>query len=328
VRIDIPVPGGEEVVFPTGPSPFIAVGQNRGPEDIREAWDVRDGKITGRIRGAAGLTDPLILSPDGAFLAGRGGAGRMGVDVWAFRTGTCVQRLADVELLDFGSPGQLLTMKRAPRGKWLQVWDLTRGKKMHQIAGPLWFHDWSTIAVSAGRRYLALTSYDHLLVYDLNNGATAGLLPLPEADSSSNLFCQGLAFAPDGQELAGLFIDHGTSRILVWDVRQGALAANHRFSVDLKSQVQNTFFYRGRPLDWLPARSGWLAYGQALVDRTTGKLMGHVPVDSDDLWMGPRKILEPHHLLLVSGELHQRTVASMPLPWPRPQPKRGPGVPE
>jgi hypothetical protein len=184
------------------------------------------------------------------------------------------------------------------------------------MTAPVWFNDWSTVGVSPGRHWLAMTSPDHLVVYDLANGKTAGTVPLPSADGAGSLFCQGLAFSGDGLELAGLFTAQGKSRIIVWEINHGLVVADHRFPGELKAQVKNTFFYRGRILDWLPGRKGWLVYGQALVNRANGRLMGSIPVDADDLWMGPRKVIEPNHLLLVASAPKGRTVERIALPWP------------
>jgi hypothetical protein len=316
IKVSIPVPGGDGVILPTTPSWFVAVGQNEAPTDICEVWNLGTMKRAGEIRGRLNLTKPFVLSPDGLYLAGKAAARPDAVEVWSFATGLGVRSFKKAHLLDFAGPGQFLTFKQGPGGNLFQVWDLASGQAVRNIVGPpVWVHDWRRIALSPGRRFLALTAADKLLVYDLTTGATAGDVRLPDAPGgASSVFCQGLAFTPDGTELAGLFVTNDKSRLLSWKIGPGKLVENHLFSTELIKRFQNSFSDHGRPLEWLPDHSGWLLYGKALMNRGNGRVAGLVEVDRDDLWMGPRKILDRDRVLVVAGLWPNRTVETLTLP--------------
>ena len=73
-----------------------------------------------------------------------------------------------------------------------------------------------------------------LWVYDLQSGRKAGEAPVPK-NNNFELDCKGLAFSPDGTELAGLFDSFGL-HLLCWDVATGRLT--HQFKYDDKSGIK------------------------------------------------------------------------------------------
>src|SRR6185312_3297853 len=91
----IPIPPsfrGGEVLLPSPPSPFVAVGQNEHDRDVRVFWDLRSGMHAGAMSGKLPIEGPMALSADGVLFAaqlkgGRDGAGRDGIGVWMARTG-------------------------------------------------------------------------------------------------------------------------------------------------------------------------------------------------------------------------------------------------
>jgi hypothetical protein len=63
-------PGGE-VVYPTAPSVFVAVGRNGDQKDIREFWDLSTRKRLGVLRGDVKIDKPYALSAAGTLFAGK-----------------------------------------------------------------------------------------------------------------------------------------------------------------------------------------------------------------------------------------------------------------
>ncbi len=63
---------GNETVYPSTPSPFVAIGKNAFDNDVRQVWDLSTRKMVGSFKGQLGFDDKTIaLSPDGAYLAGK-----------------------------------------------------------------------------------------------------------------------------------------------------------------------------------------------------------------------------------------------------------------
>lgn len=52
---------GGEVVYPTAPSVFVAVGRNGDQKDVREIWDLSTRKRVGALRGGVKLDKPYAL---------------------------------------------------------------------------------------------------------------------------------------------------------------------------------------------------------------------------------------------------------------------------
>ncbi len=71
MTLPLPSRPGLSPLYPNGPSPFVAVGQNGSDTDVREVWDLRTFQRNGSIKGKLGssASSPLRLSLDGTFLA-------------------------------------------------------------------------------------------------------------------------------------------------------------------------------------------------------------------------------------------------------------------
>ena len=62
---------GGEVIYPTTPSVFVAVGRNGDRNDVREFWDLSARKKVGTLRGEVKVEKPYALSSDGTLFAGK-----------------------------------------------------------------------------------------------------------------------------------------------------------------------------------------------------------------------------------------------------------------
>jgi hypothetical protein len=306
-----------EVVFPSGPSPFVALGGNVLAADARTVCDLRTGQAAGNLAGKVELSHP-VLNTDGTQLAGTVPAKPGSVDVWTLATGKAdrvqvTTAATGVDLIDLVGPGRVLVARfGAKNNRVFQVWDVAAARMEREVQGPT-SYERDSLALSPGQRYLALVAQEKLQVYDLKTGTLAGERKPPRDDSPGLGTCRGLAFSPDGAELAGLFVTGGKTRLLSWDVARGEVAADLSFPGDLKTTVKHAILYQGRYLDWLADRSGWLVYGLLVIDHDTGNVVATLP--ADDPTPGPRRVVGKDHVAIVSGSGLTHTLTLVPLPW-------------
>jgi predicted Zn finger-like uncharacterized protein len=310
--VSIPLPGFDEVVYPTTPSAFVVLGYINGKPSL--LWDLAAGKKVGELPGTVGLLGPtVLLSPEGTYLAGKSFPSTNATDVWSFATGQMVRKLDMVEPLDFSGPGQIMTKKNNdPRGPLFQIWDIETGNILREFAVPGFFFDRMSMALSPGRKYLTVVVQGRLTVIELATGTAVGSLDLPRAPIGF-LTCEGLSFSPDGTELTGLFNDTGTTRLITIDLAKGDIAANFDLGKGFKTSLKNQFGFQKRAVEWLPNRSGWLIAGQVLLDRESGGQIGTIPVDLGCINPGPRKVLDKTHVLVINKQGFNRKLETLEL---------------
>ena len=287
--------------------------------ELHEIWNLQTGLRNGYINGPLALKDPA-LSPDGQFLCGRtsgGAADAINFEVWSFHSHRRVQMLADPPMtqsapaipIGFVEPGQILALDDG-----LCVWDIQSGGVTQRISfdakrGPdeLW-------AVSANGKLVAvLDSKQTLSLLDSVRGRVLGKTPIPgAADTSHPLHGSGLAFSPDGKELA-LLLERLDRRIIVWSVEQGTILAD--FS--LSARPEFPLSRRAAAFSWLPGGDGWLVGGDQIVDRLSGVVLFEVPRHQDPMAeeCAARKVLDASHILLSFKALNQGIgLETFPLP--------------
>jgi WD40 repeat protein len=302
IKIEIPIPG-DGVLYPSGPSPYVLVGNNDGPSGRRELWDLTTGRRAAVSQAGFNLTELIALSPDGRYLAAAVSRPRGAVDIWSLKAGRVISRIqaaeVAVDFLDFAGPGEMVTVASGGGvgGRPVTIWDVKTGAASRHFAVPA-FMDRRTEALSPGRKYLALFSRKRLLVYDLSQGKLVGERAFPGNEVLA-LTGQGLAFSPDGTELAGLFHAASRSRLIAWDVVRGEVVVDHVFDRDLSWEAKHTAFYEGRSVTWLPDSNGWLVFGQLVIDRRSGGLRGAIPVDLLDFHFAPRIPIDSDEVLMV-----------------------------
>jgi hypothetical protein len=290
---------GRDVVFPTAPSLFVAVGSfNQGNEEV-QVWNLQTMTMTGKVTRQTGSTN-LLLSPDGAHLAAVSRSST--IEVWTVATGQSKVIGAgpgNIEVCDFAGPGKLVTARPADGKNVVQVWDVATGKAERQFDGPpRLLRD--VIGVSPGYNYAALASPETLWVYDLRTGALAGQRAFPKPEGGRSSLIRGLVFSPDGAELAAYFRVATRSRIVCWDVTKGDVLADHNLPSDTRTSPSLGAAYRMHPIDWLPNRRGWLVLGLNAIDHNSGRPIGSLPVP-DRLSLGVRRLIGPEHIAVLSG---------------------------
>ena len=130
-------------------------------------------------------------------------------------------------------------------------------------------------------------------------------------NNAFELNCKGMAFSPDGTELAGIFDSFGL-HLLCWDVATGRLT--HQFKYDDKSGIKMPPGFDGIALDWLADRAGWLLFGSVVVDHQSGQKTFTIPSDTPGADKGPRKVVGKNLVLITLGEPQKRVVRGYSLP--------------
>jgi hypothetical protein len=299
-------------VFPTMPSPFVAVWA-KGEENYYQVYDLRTMKAVGKpvsVPKDVSNSTPA-LSPDGKHLAWRVERREknltfLRVQVWSAETGKRVSEfgLGKEDFLDFLGRDRLVineppesrafwtigsSSKYSPR--WC-VFDIKTGK---EIAGsekmPAAARNFT---FSSGGRYRlnmigsaldrgADTGYQ---VWDLNNRKLVGEVWSPVLKGKKTIKetrgqAVGLAFSPDGEEFAilwRLFIPQ-KARLLVFETKTGNQLFDHRIGYDMlpvwakHPQLPSEVVGSQVHLQWWPLRRGWLLNGDWLLDRDSGKVV-------------------------------------------------------
>jgi hypothetical protein len=303
-NLALPVKVGNDVLFPTSPSPFVAIGQNSGTRDSRVLYDLRTGQPAGTLRGKLGGFFKSAISPDGEYLAAIPSGSLQAVDIWSFRTGKKVGHINTgikgfVDLMDFAGPGQIVTIGTGNQlKKTVRVWDIRTGQVVREIqrTKPVYGREY---AFSPGRRYLALFTDKAIHAFDLKNGGENELDVLGATSGS----CEGIAFSPDGTLLALCLKSGSKGRILAVDVTAGKVVADHKYPQSLKRMVRSASRHKGPALEWLPDNSGWLVHGDTVLDRATGKPRFSVAEAGIKRQTGPGRVLSKTKLLvLASGQ--------------------------
>lgn len=245
-----------------------------------------------------------MVSPDGIYLAGRitGGQGAVtGYEVWSFRTGKKVASLAAAPMTQRGEPvtigylgaDQLLTLADD-----LQTWDIKTGTMTRAIPLNLQRGDDDQIAVSASGKLVAVfDSGSKLTMIDAAAGKVLGEAPLPSDFKNNFVMKRELAFSPTGAELA-LFLKGLRSRIVVWSVANGSVAANFTLP---EGPVSMGFHTKPVAMTWLPTDDGWIVNSDEIIDRATGLLIYQVPQHREPMAeeYGPRRLTDAGHILLA-----------------------------
>jgi DNA-directed RNA polymerase subunit RPC12/RpoP len=297
----MPLGRDAKVYFPSAPSPFAVVSAAGPKGDGAHAVDLRTGHPAGVVCAPVPQYNRAAVSPDGEFLAGAVWGNDKQVDVWSLRTGAkTVLEVRRADRIDFAGPGQLVAITPDKVGQKAEVWDVREGKRVREV--PLGHAD-RPAAVSPGGRYLARFGGGVFRLHDLDGGP-ASELSAPESGSG----CDGLAFSDDGTLLAGCF----GSRIVVVDVAAGRVAVQHAYAQDVSGMTGAIGRPGIDPLQWLPDGGGWVAYGDTVVGRDSGragvKLTAVVKGLQTDR---PLRVLGKGYLAAVVGEGKDRVFTTV-----------------
>lgn len=264
--------------YPTTNSAFVALGSNHKADEYRIVYDLRNGKEIGRI---TGINDTFShngkLSPDGSYFAIKNRETK-NIMLWDVRNKKRLgqlplpektQREGSLRVLDFASPNRLVA---AGNGTPLWIWSLPKGDAEKSIPLPKDRFEKTSVTFSPGGRYMTLYTNGFrekkIHIYDLTTGSEAGSISMPKDLRLSH--CKGIAFSPDGEELAAAYEFVGKARLFVWDVKTGKELVHHAFQTAGGN-------YGGPGVQWFPDKSKWLVFGNDVIDRKAGGPVWSVP---------------------------------------------------
>jgi WD40 repeat protein len=353
--LTLPVPasaqGGQKVLYPTTPSPFVVVGDNGSDAETREVWDLRTKKRAGLIRGALRALPPFAVSPDGTYLAARvtpkldkndqnkngnrdnssdayrnkkdqsktkksdkGKTIRTIVNIWSFKNGKESKQIKlERETIDFiDFAGPEQLLTGDTADRSFQVWSIESGEQVGEFRTP-WPVDRQSLALSPGRQYLAMTSVrDGLMrIYDLTTRTAAGEVSLPKI-GPPDWACAGMTFSNDGKELAAVFEAAGGPRIVCWNIATGKTDVDH--TLNSHFQIRRLPDDQGRALEWLPSGNAWLIYGHALIDRPSGRRIWSLPLIVPEFPPAPRRFVDNDRALIVSDQGRTQVLRAAVMP--------------
>lgn len=307
------------VVFPSTPSPFVAVRFGQFGQEQWQVLDLQTGKNPGGIKGKPDMRDE-VLSPDGKFLAGRGtrAGARSTVNVYSFAAGKFLPPMApdtnSIRHHDFIEGNNILVMYNDQLDTKFEAFNKDTGQQLGQYqrkGHPDLRHNW---ALSPGRKYLALSEGNSVtghtvVILNALKGDVVGEISLPKDVGS----VKAMAFSPDGAELACYFEHFSQGRLISFKMAKGEIGVDHPFAQSVSSLDQKTFFFNGPIMEWVPDNSGWLFYGQFWIDYPTGAPV-HTFAATDDSRRNPHRFVGKDHRVFVNATGQTASLSILPLP--------------
>ena len=324
VKVKVPIGAGnrrsttEDIIYPVVPSQFVAVGTNAQKKDNREIWNLGTGEKVGTITGLGVETFDGALSPDGKYFAARAGRNGTTISVYNIEEKKALGDLEAERLLGgfttvaIPKPNMVVAINSFGNGT-AYVWELPGGTKLRDI--PLGWNR-TPVVFSPGGRYMAQSRREHsseeIWIHELETGDVAGKLSMPSYDIGWGLSVEGIAFSPDGKELAANVNGWSCAKVLIWNVADGALVDHMTFPKKLKEFVPNAP-REATPLTWFPGNKRLLAFEHAIVDRDMGTVIWQIPKSSVDFG-GKRWALDESHVTVldVSGNTGSVLVYELP----------------
>jgi hypothetical protein len=311
--------------LPLTPSPFVALAPKaaKGQKDdgLMRVFDLRTGKPIGKpfkVNLAQG--ERATLAGDGAYVAARvpGKEKSHTIEVIDTASGESVRKIeAGHEKewafpVGFVAPGKLLTHTRETHfpdyseKTEYKVWDVKTGEQLSNLAFDLTYAP-AFVCVSPGAKYIVFqigqTLLGHrLIILELATGNVACDISLVGKDEVGGMSF-GMAFSPDGKELAMLWNNvgrkkQGFGKMIVFEAATGKILASHELAeltgVDMGSPRDDF-----QALQWVPDGSGWLLYGLVLMDRQTGKELGRL--GGDKTLARLRRFVDASHVTTIKG---------------------------
>lgn len=317
-KLRVPLPPGinvQDVLWPTTPSFFVALGNNDNDRNVREVYDIRTRKKVGRIGGFSAWRAESALSPDGKFFAISNNQSK-GIFVWDVEGSKGKGTLpfpADWGATSLNFAGTKRLVAAGPKVP-LQVWSLPDGNPERTIPLPEDVED-KTVTCSHGGKYAAVyrkkQNEQAVQFYDLDTGELVGAagVPLQGGNSFWTPSCHALMFSPDGEELAGLFEESFSGKYFyVFNLKDGEVAFQYKLE-----DGDNPWWPEANatPIQWFPLKNRWLLFGNLLLDRKVGKIVWKF--SNDQNLAASRRILNDAMMMGVTLENNKPTLTSFPV---------------
>ena len=207
----------------------------------------------------------------------------------------------------------------------MQLYDTSKGKLVRNQVTPKTIQD-KALAISPGGKLLAFALDKTVEILDAETGAPLGTREIPVA------FCSGLAFSPDGTELAAVLNHNSTIQLIAWDLEKGEVVANHVIPGGPNFPAPGWTSIAEINLEWLSDGSAWLIAGHALINRKDGRWVwstfappyadpktGRMPFGTDVFVFSQSiHLLDTDHALAgLGGRGIAHHLEVVTLPWPK-----------
>lgn len=277
---------GSGVLFPSGPSPFVAILAGATLKHRYEIYDVVSGRKIGETP-ASSSSGVAALSDDGAYLVVQS-SGLKTLEVFDIRG---KKSLGLLQIAEADKPFQvsdlaiwkhrLVALSNVHKG--IKVWELPSGNLVHTLMGDDKFSSSYGYSFSPGGRYLAVDGQfleKRIDFYDLEAGIKKGSISPAGTTRVSEL--EALGFSREGTHFAAIYgIDlfgspaRKYSRMVVWDVVTGNVTADFEMEPRLKEQLDPV--YQSHTLEGLPGGTRWLVHSLGIVDTEAKALIYSFP---------------------------------------------------
>lgn len=270
-----------------------------------ELWRIEPRRQLAVLQLPAGTND-FALSPSGDRLAAVGGTPRR-VRVYSFAKGgepTATWRAGTErmhKLLGFAGESRVVMRRWTPLGTMLEVYDAAKGTLLSE--GELRSGAGGAMAMSPDGTTAAFLAVNgdapSLLLYDLDGGGLKSRETLPGIGEGAAFRAGGVAFRADGERLASLYSVNGRWHVAVHAGSTGQVLRT--IPVDLGgARPIDPPAGGGSVLDWV-GDAGWLAFGQVVIGRKTGRALQRVY----DRAPTAQIMLDDRTVLLVTGTRHR-----------------------
>lgn len=293
VSVPMPVGANDEILYPSTPSPFFVLGNNRSDRTGRALYNLNTMpkkrnvpvKLVGMVKGKVdGIREETVsLSPDGKHMVAR--SGNNGFEVVSFDDGQTVRKVelqeqGTVEWVDFGENSNQVVLHHHVFGNkknTIQVWDVAKGEEIRSIEVPQYRIEQKMYALSPNRKYVAFGTNELLYVHELKSGELVGAVKLPKAEAQQGFgnrpksIIEGMAFSWDGKEVAALIKSDFDKNFWIasWNMANGKSTAEIDVTDMLTGQGAPRN-YTGPAIEYMPDGRAWFVRGSLGIDHETG----------------------------------------------------------
>jgi WD40 repeat protein len=304
----------ESVIYPVTPSPFAMIGDDDSKGGSRDIWNLATGSKSGSLKGQRISGTNIALSPNGKYVAwfrfeGTGGLvevwdvsakktlGAVGVDPKKFNMAELAIP-SPQRMVAFSDVNNALLSWKLPSG------ELEREQPLGEKSRPGDLNAFSPSGRYAAflRDFLAKT----IAIYDFDTGEISEIEFVKRPTNTM----QGLAFSPDGQELAIVFNGAHPAygeRIIIVKLATGAVAET--IVLDEGVSKEHNLSGKGTSIQWFPNGRQLLLHGLAIVDRQAKKVvysLGKPKLDTGSL--RNRRVLDDGLISIWEGTRQEASV--------------------
>lgn len=281
----------DAIVFPATNSGCVAVIHHKEEgRDLIQILDAQgqpvgaDADLPREGNGIANSRE-YALSPDGQMLARPVRFPRPGFAVWMNRTQRSVPVSPDCDagtvpqLVGFCSNDKLVFEYLQNRENLIAVWNIKENKPVLSFSVAPHSYIPNNCEISPDGKYVGLAARVDgkaaLELYNLAEVRPPQDFIIKDLDPHWIVQPAGIAFSPNSSHVAILFVERDEGFIASWDVKNTTSPANEQLCTAIPVQVTRNSNNGSRVLDWIGNRT-WLIGGDAVIDVTTGRLLGRI----------------------------------------------------